>query len=174
MQPAIDLPITTARLTVRRFAPSDLNAYLQFMLDDASTRYLAFTEEQKTDEGARGLFDYVLQSYDTPDCVHAYAIADKATDAYVGSCGFAPYDDGVVECYFCVNAERRGKGFAAEATAAMLEPLSKVVEVRAYCHPNNVAAHAVARRCGMKHIGSAQNKNTGLVGEAFVCDRTDQ
>lgn len=164
----IDLPIATERLTIRRLTPRDLDTFLEFMLDEDSTRYLAFEPEQTTAEGAKGLFEYVLQAYDTPEPVHACAIADKATDEYLGSCGFSPYEEGVVECYYSVNAPHRGKGIAAEATTALVTVLSATVEVRAYCHPDNAAAHKVALRAGLEHAGSARNANSGLEGELFV------
>ena len=138
------------------------------MLDDESTRFLAFEDGQKTEAGARTLFEYVLENYDSPDVLHAYAIADASTDTYIGSCGFAPYDDGVVECYFAINPEHRGSGFAVEATQALVAALSRVVEVRAYCHADNVAAHRVARKCDMIPLGHGRNKNSGLEGEVFV------
>jgi len=162
------MPLVTERLTIRRFEPRDVESYLQFMLDEESTRYITFEAEQKTEAGAKGLFEYVTQHYDTPEAVHAYAIADRATDGYVGSCGFAPYAEGVVECYYCVNPEHRGRGFAAEAATALIQVLAEIAEVRAYCHPDNTAAHAVARRCGMSHAGHTRHEHSGLEGELFV------
>jgi len=51
---------------------------------------------------------------------------------------------------------------------ALAEDVAKTLEVRAYCHSENLAAHAVARKCGMEHRGVARNKNTGLEYELFV------
>lgn len=49
------------------------------------TKYLNYSAEQKTGIGARKMFEHVVQSYDTPDHLDAYAIADKQTDEYVGT-----------------------------------------------------------------------------------------
>ena len=164
----IDIPIITERLTIRRFEHSDIDGYLEFMLDDESTRFLAFDAEQKTEVGARALFEYVIGSYDSPEAIHAYCISDSQTASYLGSCGFAPYEEGVVECYYCVNPGQRGSGIAAEATKELIAALSPNFEIRAFCHPDNRAAHAVAERSGMTHVGLSRNKNTGLEGEVFV------
>lgn len=164
----IRLPILTDRLTIRRFASGDQDGFLRFMLDEDSTRYLVFEPEQKTAEGARSLFAAVIQSYDTREPIHAYVIADRITDQYLGSCGFSAYDEGIVECYYGVNPEQSGKGIAVEATKALLTRLSSDFEVRAYCHRENLAAHAVARKAGMSHQGIARNKNTRLEGDLFV------
>lgn len=168
----INLPIVSERVVVRRFTPTDIDGYLSFMLDEDSTRFLAFNDEQKTESGARDLFFYVLESYESPDIVHAYAIADAATDAYLGSCGFAPYDDGIVECYYAINCNHRGKGFAVEAMGVLVAELTTSVEVRAYCHAENFAAHAVAKKCGMTPLGRGQNRNSGLEGQVFVARKS--
>ncbi|MCG8587003.1 MAG: GNAT family N-acetyltransferase [Pirellulales bacterium] len=167
----IQIPITTNRLTIRQFEPADVDDYLRFMLDDESTKYLAFDDDQRTETGARALFEYVMHSYDTAETVHAYAIGESSTGAYVGSCGFSPYDDGVVECYYCINPEHRGQGYAVEATNALLDVLTSHVEVRAHCHSDNTAAHAVAKRSGMTHLGLGQHKHSGLEGQVFVLQR---
>lgn len=138
------------------------------MLNEASTRYLAFESQQKTEEGATELFNYVVDSYEGPQTIHSYAIAERSNDQYLGSCGFAPCGDTVVECYYCINAEFQGLGFATEATGALVEALSHHVEVRAYCHPDNLAAHGVARKIGMDSRGKSQHEHSGLVGELFV------
>lgn len=164
----IDIPITTARLAIRRFEPADLAPYLQFMTDAESTRFLALEPDQETEPGARALFDYVVRSYDAANPVNAYAIAERGTNDYVGSCGFAPYEAGVVECFYCINEEYRGLGFAVEAVGALLRALGTRIEVRAFCHSKNAVAHAVATGSGMKHVGRARNKNSGLEGELFV------
>jgi RimJ/RimL family protein N-acetyltransferase len=44
---------------------------------------------------------------------------DPESNRCLGSCGFAHYDRGIVECYFCVNAEHRGRGIATEAVGAL-------------------------------------------------------
>ncbi|MEM7553538.1 MAG: GNAT family N-acetyltransferase [Cyanobacteria bacterium P01_A01_bin.84] len=164
----IEVPIITERLIIRPFDPQDIDGYLRFMLDKESTKFLTFAPEQTTEEGAKSLFEYVIQAYGTPDIVHAYAIADKVTNVYMGSCGFAPYENGIVECYYCVNPEYRGQGIAVEAMKAAIAVLADIVEIRAYCHPDNTLAHVVATRCKMKHIGLTQHKHLGFEGEMFV------
>ena len=164
----LQVPITTERLVIRRFQAGDLDAYLRFMLDPASTRYLAFEPEQTTPAGARALFEFVIAAYDSQDPIHAYAIADATDDSYVGSCGLAAYDDDIVEGYYCVNSEFRGQGYAVEATRGLLAAVSPDLEVRAYCHPDNTAAHAVARRSGMSPAGMGRHRHSQLEGLMFV------
>ena len=165
------VPLETQRFIIRWFVPEDLSAFLEFMLDDKSTQYLAFTEEQKTKAGAKALFEFVCSSYDSENPVCSYAIAEKSSDRYVGSCGFAPYDEGIYECYYSVNQPKRGQGIATEVTQAMAQVLSETVEIRAYCHPQNGAAHAVAKKAGFIPQGLSWHQHFGLEGELFIYEK---
>ena len=163
------VPLETERFIIRRFQPKDLSSFLEFMLDDESTKYLAFGDEQKTDDGAKALFDFVCSSYESESPIHSYVIAEE--DRYVGSCGFAPYDEGIYECYYCVNKTESGKGVATEVTKAIAQVLSETLEVRAYCHPENYAAHAVAKKAGFIHNGLSSHKNFRIESELFIYKR---
>ena len=170
-QTVIEIPITTERLTIRRFEAKNLEPLLRFMLDDDSTRFLTFDAEQKTEPGATALFEYVLQAYASPEPVYSYAVVERETDEYVGSCGYAPYEDGIVECYYAVNAEHRGKGIATEAAKALIQALAstpEVREIRAYCHAENSAAHDVALQSGMTAKGLAMHKDSSLESQLFA------
>jgi RimJ/RimL family protein N-acetyltransferase len=162
------VPLETNRFIIRKFTKKDLKTFLEFMLDEESTHYLAFEPDQKTEAGAKALFDYVCSAYDSEEPVHSYAIAEKSTDRYVGSCGFAPYDEGIYECYYSINKAEWGKGIATEATKAMAEQLAQTHQVRAYCHPENYAAHAVAKKAGFIPQGMSSHKNFGIEGELFI------
>lgn len=165
---ALLLPIETERLKIRQFKPKDLEHFLDFMLDEASTQYLAFDAEQKTRAGAIDLFNLVCNSYDSDNPIDSYAIATKDSDRYIGSCGFADYDTGIYECYYCVNSTARGQGIATEAVSCLVKYLSKIAEVRAYCHPDNFAAHAVAQKSGFSPQGKSWHKNFEMEGELFT------
>ncbi|MBE9040863.1 GNAT family N-acetyltransferase [Oscillatoriales cyanobacterium LEGE 11467] len=162
----ISLPLRTQRLVVRKFQPSDLPAYLEFMLDGESTQYLAFDDAQKTESGATELFNYVVSAYDSENPVHAYAIALAETDRYVGSCGFSPYEDDVVECYYSINPGDRRQGYAIEAMQGLLEALvaSGIGEVRAYASAQNIPSLKLAQKLGMTNRGPVVHAHSGLEG----------
>ena len=48
------------------------------------------------------------------------------------------------------------------------------MEVRAYCHPENHAAHAVAKKAGFIHNGRRLHQNFGIAGELFVYKKAYQ
>ena len=127
-----------------------------------------FEDDQKTESGARELFNFVIDSYDSPEPVHSYAIADKDSDEYLGSCGYSPYAEGIVEVYYSVSRSHWGKGIATEATRALTEKLSDHSEVRAYCHPKNHAAHSVAKNVGFEPKGIQKHEHFAVEGELFA------
>lgn len=164
----IDLPIRTERAIIRRFEPQDLKPFLEFMLDPDSTRYLFFEQSRKTVQGAIALFDLVRSSYDADAPVHSYAIADRRTNAYLGSCGFAEYDAGIVEVYYSINRAHARHGLATEVTRELARILSQTHEVRAYCSPANPAAHAVAVNSGFEARGRAIHRHFAVERMLFV------
>ena len=107
--------LETPRLVLRRHEPDDLDAFICFMGDDDATRYMAFTPEHRTAEGARAMLQYVMASYtsDTPVC--SLTIADPHTNAYIGSCGCLPDSTGAFEIYFTVVTKHQKQGYATEA-----------------------------------------------------------
>lgn len=162
------MPVHTKRLELRRLERSDLEPFLEFMTDEGSTRYLQFEDEHKTVEGATVLFEAVLSSYDSEEPIHSYAISGRESGEYLGSCGYAPYSDGIFEVYYAVNREHTGKGIATEATRAIAELLVENSEVRAYCAPENIAAHKVALGAGFEDRGIAMHEGFRNEGRLFV------
>ena len=74
--------IETQRLIIRPFEKKDLNSFIAFMLDEESTRFLMFSDDQKTRSGATQLFEMIITSYKTSSPVHSYVIALKDDRSY--------------------------------------------------------------------------------------------
>lgn len=70
-----------------------------------------------------------------------------------------------------MNKDETGKGVSTEVIKALVGELSHEAEVRAYCHPENYAAHSVARKCGFMPMGINKHKNFGNEGEMFLYKR---
>ncbi|MEB3283641.1 MAG: GNAT family N-acetyltransferase [Lyngbya sp.] len=168
---SIPLPIPTARLIIRQFIPDDIAGYLAFMLDPQSTQYLAFQDSQKTPEGATELLNFVCSSYRSENPIHAYAIAFKDSDEYVGSCGFASEALNCVEIYYSINSQYRRQGYAYEATKALINALKSnpfISEIRAYSAPENQASLNLAQKLGMISKGQVVHPHSGLEGFLYV------
>ena len=169
----IVLPILTERLMIRPFIPEDLPAYLEFMLDAESTQYLAFEESQKTQEGATELFNFVLSSYNTDSVIHAYAIALKKSNQYIGSCGFSPYENRIFECYYTIHSQYQRQGYGFEAMKALLTALKSsddITEIRAYSSSENLPSLKLAEKLGMEYQGEAIHAHSGLKGLLYTVE----
>ena len=163
--------IETQRLVLRPYQKKDIEPFLEFMLDIKATRYLDFTDEQRTEKGARELFDFVIKSYTTNEPVFAIVIALKKNNEFVGSCGLSPLaDKNTVECYYSLFPRYWKKGFATEAMRALLKYAFEqlmVTEVVAFASPYNTPSWRVAERIGMTFRGVVENVHTGLKGKKF-------
>jgi len=166
--------LETARTVVRPFEERDGDAFVEFMTDAQATRYLMFTDEQKTAEGARGMLRFVIDSYKTDHPIHSYAIVlHDAT--WVGSCGVSQVSEGGIwECYYSLLPRYWGNGYATEATTALLKHCfehSAITEVRAYMSPDNVRSPAVATRLGMADLGVQPYPVYAIHGRVFTLTR---
>lgn len=160
----------TARLLIRPYQPYDLGAYLAFMLDDEATRYLNFTAQQRTAEGARQLFQIVLASYGGEEPICALVIARKETNEFIGSCGLAPLKESSAECYYSLLPQYQGRGYATEAIKALLDYAFGELglsEIMAYASEENIPSIHVAQRLGMTDLGLQPYRESGLTARMF-------
>lgn len=166
--------IETPRTVVRPFHTEDGSAFVEFMTDPEATRHLLFTDEQKTAEGARGLLQFVIDSYATDHPIHSYAIALQ-DGTWIGSCGVSQVSEGGVwECYYSLLPRYWGHGYATEATAALLRHCfehSAITEIRAYMSPDNVRSPGVAARLGMADLGVQPYPVYAIHGRVFILAR---
>lgn len=133
-----------------------------------------FEPDQKTEAGAIALFNFVYEAYGSDEPVYSYAITTKENNQYVGSCGYAPYTEDILECYYSVNEAHQNQGIATEALRGLVAELAKKAEVRAYCHPENYSAHAVAKKAGFLSQGLHRHQHFKQEGELFIFPRQPQ
>jgi len=160
--------IETERLLIRPFALQDLEPFWSFMGDPESTRYMVFTDDQKTYEGAKTMLEMVIASYDGEEPVCALAITDRRSGDYIGSCGLSPLaEPDEVECYYTVLPRYWGKGYATEATTALQKyaftelGVSRVV---AFVMEENPASIRIAEKVGMTFDGMVQREDVMTPG----------
>ena len=144
------------------------------MTNPEATRHLLFTEEQKTAEGARGLLQFVIDSYSGDHPIHSYTIALR-DGTCIGTCGMSQVSDGGVwECYYSLLPEYWGHGYATEATSALLRHCfehSAITEIRAYMSPENAHSPGVASRLGMADLGVQPYPVYAIHGRVFTLTR---
>ena len=99
---------------------------------------------------------------------HGFALVERATGTVVGSGGYKgpPGPDGTVEIAYGVEPEHRGRGYAKEAAAALVEyafDTARARVVRAHTRPENSASARVLTACGFERIGEVLDPEDGLV-----------
>ena len=98
---------------------------------------------------------------------HGFAIVEQSSGSIVGSCGFKgpPDEHGMVEIAYGIDAEHRGRGYAKEAAAALVELAlgAEARVVRAHTRPENGASAHVLASCGMVAVGDVIDPEDGLV-----------
>ena len=150
--------LESERLVIRPFVNDDLERFHLFMTDEKATKYLLFTEEQKTKEAIKNLLEQTIENYEGPEQIYALAIADKSNNKFIGSLGLGPdFNDQNYQIYWSILPEFWNMGLATEATITFLEYVfSKlgINKVVAYSHPDNIASTRVAENVGMKNRGT--------------------
>ena len=97
-----------------------------------------------------------------------FSIVERAGGSAVGGCGFKgpPDAEGIVEVAYGIEPAHRGRGFATEATRALVEfafASSRVRRVRAHTKPGNSASTRVLAKCGFRLLGEVMDSEDGLV-----------
>jgi len=97
-----------------------------------------------------------------------FAFQDRSSGAPIGMGGFKgpPGKDGVVEVAYGVNAEHRKKGYATEATRALVAfafDSGKVRRVIAHTLPQPNASTRVLTKCGFRFVGDVVDPQDGPV-----------
>lgn len=107
---------------------------------------------------------------------HGFAIVERSSGEMVGSCGFKgpPDDDGMVEIAYGIDTDHRGRGYAKEAAAALVELALDAGArlVRAHTRTENEASARVLVSCGLAPVGEVMDPEDGLVRRWELVRRT--
>lgn len=171
-------PFITDRLIIRPYEEEDFSAFYAFLQDPEATRYLRFTAEQKTAEGARAFFDLVIESYASTKPIVSLAIIHRESAAYIGSCGFSPLKDGTgVECYYVLLPKYWGRGFSVEAATGLFQYAFselRIDKILAVISPENHSSRKVAERLGMENQGLVYDRAVSAYVNHFVLWNRDE
>lgn len=174
--------IESSRFLLRRHREADLEAFAAFLTDENATRFMAFTEEQKSHNGARAMLDYVIAAYSSVEPVFSLTIADPQSDEYLGSCGLQRItDEEGFEIYYTVLPEYQNVGLATEPTMVLIDYVFDQTETNqlvAFVVPANVASVRVAEKLGFiddgpvrRQASTASIAHEKLDGRRYVLTR---
>ncbi|TKJ24572.1 MAG: hypothetical protein CEE42_10540 [Promethearchaeota archaeon Loki_b31] len=152
---------------IRHFTQEDFDNIVSFMKDVASTSF-------------NQLFKSIINSYQSQEIVIPYALILKSNGDFLGFCGLVTLKDNKqVECYYFLQHEYWGNGYAIESLRKIFEyafselKLDKIV---AYIDQGNTRGWKVAERSGMKYMGNFLRKDTNLNKKNsmfFLIDKND-
>ncbi len=141
----------TERLSIRHFAPDDLDDFAALCADPEVLRYVGDGTTLPRSEVARWIEvcrqKYAERGYGTS------AVFEKSTGNFIGYCGVvrAPGND-FDELIYVFHRSAWGKGYAYEASRAMLEYVfarSSLSEIYATIYADNHTSRKVADKLGM-------------------------
>jgi [ribosomal protein S5]-alanine N-acetyltransferase len=153
-QPTITLVIPTVRLRLSLESTEALLARIDSM--SAADR-----AEVSPDWLAR------MRKAEPSAWTHGFEMVDVMSGLGVGSCAYKgpPDSDGMVEIAYGVHPDHRGRGYAKEAAAALVEFAfgAGARLVRAHTRLDNDASARVLVACGFERIGEVVDAEDGLV-----------
>lgn len=151
--------LTTQRLVIRRFAPSDADALAAYRSDPEIARYQSWAAPYRREQ-AVGFIDWLAgQHPDTPGEWYQFAIATREQPAeLIGDLACSPEadDPATVRIGFTLRREAQGAGYASEAVRALLAYLFEdrgKHRVAADCDPRNTRSSALLERIGFRLEG---------------------
>ena len=116
----VPIKISADRVVLRRHTLGDYFPFMRFMEDPDATRYLDFTEAEKTPKRVEELMNSVIESYKSENPIFSLTIADAHTNAYLGSCGLHPHEEGI-EMFYTLIPKAQGQGIGTEAVRALVK-----------------------------------------------------
>jgi RimJ/RimL family protein N-acetyltransferase len=148
----LSLPIATARLTLREFRASDLEAIITYSSDPRVTRYMFFGP--RDEESSREYLHGVLESQaERPRNRYELAVERNDTGEVIGACELSMIERGVMDLGYMLAHGSWGCGYATEIALALAdaaffdlaaERVISTVEI------NNRASIKVVEKVGMQ------------------------
>ena len=148
----LQLPIRTARLTLRDFVPSDFAAVHAYASDPAVTRYMFFGPRTEAETGE--YLDRMLRAqHETPRMIWELAAVRSEDGRLVGGCDLTLEQPHEADLGFIFAREAWGAGYATEAARALVgagfEQLG-VARIVATCDVDNHASARVLEHAGLR------------------------
>ena len=145
--------LETKNLIIRPYKVSDLSYFIDFMTCPEVTKYLNFTSEQATVNGARELLEQTLKSYQTFEPLFTLVITHKKDNIFIGYCGVSPLDENnSCECFYTLLPQYRCQRFGIEAMNKLFKYGFQelgIKRVNAHINCDNIASIKLAEKLGM-------------------------
>lgn len=166
--------IETERLILRRFEYEDSISMLRNWVADDEVQWGYGEPSYKTEEQARELLTKYISSYDN-EHYYRWAIIEKASGECIGQVAYyyVYARNNLAEIEYCIGAAYQGKGYATEATKAVITygfEQIKLHRVQICCRDVNEASRKVIEKCGLTYKGTLRDyfwRNDHYEGRMF-------
>jgi RimJ/RimL family protein N-acetyltransferase len=148
----LTLPLRTARLNLREFVASDLQAIHAYSADPRVTRYLFFAPRDEV-SSAEYLEGLLASQRERPRTRFELAIEEIASSRIVGACDLSLIERNVVDLGYMLGSVDWGKGYATEVALALIDAAFlelKAERVISTVDVNNRASIRVLEKIGMR------------------------
>lgn len=149
--------VETERLILREFTQDDAAAVHEYASDPAVVKHMSWgpnTEEETLDYIRQVMQIQNQNQHSRTD--FELAVILKETQALIGGTGIFVNSPGQGEIGYCYNPLYWGRGYAAEAAAALLRfgfHELGLHRIFATCRPDNTGSARVMQKLGMKYEG---------------------
>ncbi|PYI67832.1 GNAT family N-acetyltransferase [Arthrobacter livingstonensis] len=157
------MELTTQRLVLREYTPSDFAAVHAFASDPQTSTFVEWGPNSEQDTGEFLKFCAATAAV-VPRTGHTLAITLAGN--VIGSIGLtvqprtARHGAAEAELGYTLHSDAWGRGYATEASRAIVEygfSQLRLARITATCRPENVASAGVLRKLGMDQVGHLKN-----------------
>ena len=153
--------IKTERLILRRFAYSDYDSMLKYWISDPEIQSLYSEPVYTTKEEVKELLDQYIFSYEKEN-YYRWAIITKETNQCIGQIAYFLVDEknNFAEIEYCIGAAFQCKGFATEATKAVIKYGFENInlhKVQICTKTINEPSKRVIEKCGFTYEGTLRD-----------------
>ncbi len=161
ISPCGTLEIETDRLLLRSFRYEDGGSMLTNWVADEKVQGMYGEPVYKTKEAVKGLLDEYIRGYNS-GFYYRWAIIDKNSGECIGQIAYFLVDkeNNFGEIEYCIGADYQGKGYATEATKAVIQyGFDKIHfnKVQICVRPSNISSKKVIEKCGFTYEGTLRD-----------------
>ena len=169
--------VTTPRLLMRPWAPED-GPRLRALLDRSDLHfrpYIPWMRDEPRPLAGTVAWCRASRARFDRDEEYRYAVLTPDGDTLIGEAGlFKRVGSGALEVGYFVDVDQIGKGYASEATSAMLRvafEVERTGRVELHCVPANAASRRIAEKLGFTHDATLRQRagqSDGTVADLMI------
>lgn len=153
--------IETGRLILRRFSYDDTENVFKNWASDERLQKMYSEPVYPTREAVKGLLEKYINAYERDD-YYRWAVTLKGSDECIGQIAYFLVDskNRFAEIEYCIGSEFQCKGYATEATKAVIEygfNRINLHKVQICTKTVNVQSKRVIEKCGFTYEGTLRD-----------------